>query len=176
MGGTIALSVAQKQKPGLVTGVVLLAPMLQLSVSDIARTALTGLAMIAPTWQIIPSSSTSAEQQYRDPIKRKECEDDEFTKKNSSAGTIRVGSALTCVELARRIQENFSSVQVPFLVLMAEEDCVVKNQGSLDLMEKAASEDKTIKPYPALHGLLCEPKPLVDEIEKDMLDWMRARS
>jgi hypothetical protein len=28
---------------------------------------------------------------------------------------------------------------------------------------------------PALHGLLCEPKPLVEEIEQDMVDWIQAR-
>lgn len=172
MGGTIALAVSQKLP---VAGVVLLAPMLKLSVSSIERTLLSGLATLTPTWQIIPSSSTSAEQQYRDPVKRKECEDDEYTKRNASSGRIRVGSACTCVELAHQMQSTFDEIRVPFLVLMADEDVVVKNQGSLDLMERAPSEDKTMKRYPALHGLLCEPKPLVDEIEKEMVEWMQAR-
>jgi hypothetical protein len=42
-------------------------------------------------------------------------------------------------------------------------------------MEKAASSDKTMKRYPALHGLLCEPSPLVDTIESEIIEWMESR-
>jgi alpha-beta hydrolase superfamily lysophospholipase len=174
MGGTIALAVAQEleKKKQMIAGVVLLAPMLKLSVSPMASSFLEALASIIPTWQIIPSSSTSADEQYRDPIKRTECEEDEFAVRGT---TIRVASALTCVQLASRLQEKFAEIQIPLLIMVADQDVVVKNEGSLDLMEKAPSSDKTLKRYPALHGLLCEPKPLVDEIEQDMVDWIQAR-
>jgi alpha-beta hydrolase superfamily lysophospholipase len=177
MGGTIALSVAaelQQRKHGtmVVAGVVLLAPMLRLKVDSLSRTLLRGLAYAVPTWQIIPTSTT--EPQYRDPVKRQECADDEYAGHGS---TIRVGSASTCVELAARMNEVFFStfVSCPLLVLVADEDAVVNNQGALDLMEHAASSDKTIRHYPALHGLFCEPSPLVDEIGKDLVQWMQAR-
>jgi alpha-beta hydrolase superfamily lysophospholipase len=172
MGGAIALSVAERLGVDKVAGLVLLAPMLKLSVSDAARYLLWGLSGVVPTWEVIPSSSTSADTQYRDPIKRKECEDDELTIK---AKTIRVGSASTCVQLANSVQGQFDKVSCPFLLLVADEDVVVNNQGSLDLMEKAASRDKMMKRYPALHGLLCEPKPLVDTIESEIIEWMESR-
>jgi alpha-beta hydrolase superfamily lysophospholipase len=172
MGGAIALSVAERLGVDKVAGLVLLAPMLKLSVSDAARYLLWGLSGVVPTWEVIPSSSTSADTQYRDPIKRKECEDDELTIK---AKTIRVGSASTCVQLASSVQGQFDKVSCPFLLLVADEDVVVNNQGSLDLMEKAASSDKTMKRYPALHGLLCEPSPLVDTIESEIIEWMETR-
>lgn len=172
MGGAIALSVAERLGVDKVAGLVLLAPMLKLSVSDAARYLLWGLSGVVPTWEVIPSSSTSADAQYRDPIKRKECEDDELTIKVKS---IRVGSASTCVQLASSVQEQFDKVSCPFILLVADEDVVVNNQGSLDLMEKAASSDKTMKRYPALHGLLCEPSPLVDTIESEIIEWMESR-
>jgi acylglycerol lipase len=180
MGGTIALSVAQKLKKEKVplngcaiAGIVLLAPMLQLSVGGPARTLLWMLSYVAPTWQIIPSSSTKAEMQYRDPQKRKECED----ASTQSSSSIRIASASTCVQLASVIQDEFCDITTPYLLLVADEDCVVNNQGDFNLYEQSPSTtDKTMKRYPALHGLLCEPSPLVDTIQNDILEWIRNRS
>lgn len=184
MGGAIALSVAHKMmtttnesdKNGssLLAGVVMLAPLLQLSISGPVHSLLWALSHVIPTWPILPSSASDAEKQYRDPVKRKECVDDEFAGKGG--GKMRVASALTCVELAGCIQADFSNVTIPFLVLVADEDYLVNNQGAEDLYEKSPSTDKTIKHYPALHGILCEPSPLVDAIQSDLLEWIRTRS
>ena len=193
MGGTIALNVASKLQStttaagsdddnddaGVVAGVVLLAPMLRLSVSSLEHTLLGGLATLFSTWQIIPSSSSSPEKQYRDETKRAECQNDEFSTVGGGAKKcIRVGSAYTCVSLAQQMTADFyaSLHKIPLLIMVADEDVVVNNQGSLDLMEHAVNcPDKMIKHYPALHGLLCEPSPLVEEIEKDMVEWVQAR-
>jgi alpha-beta hydrolase superfamily lysophospholipase len=169
MGGTIALQVAQR-RPENIAGVLLLAPMLKLSVSSVEQTLLSCLATVVPEWKIIPSSSTNAEMQYRDEAKRQECENDRFTSKSK---TIRVGSAYCCVFLAKSV--DFSKVEVPIFIGVADEDVVVDKQGSLDLFDQAPSTDKTIKRYAALHGLLCEPSPLFDEIAKNILDWIHDR-
>lgn len=178
MGGTISLAVAQKMMTNDaaengITGVVLLAPMLMLSVGTPARYLLSGLAMVpyVSTMAVIPSNSTSSESQYRDPEKRNECDEDSL----SYSGKLRVGSASSCVELAAHVQSQFTSINVPFLLMVADEDIVVKNQGSFDLMEQSPSKDKTMKRYPALHGLLCEPKPLVDQVQDEMVAWLDAR-
>jgi acylglycerol lipase len=191
MGGTIALQVAMSLRkkaatttrtnspapsPMDIAGVILLAPMLKLGVDVVSRHVLYGLAQFVPTWCIIPSSSTSAEKQYRDAIKRQECESDPYTVQSSSnSGKIRVASASTCVELAGRMQQNdfCQSVDIPFFIGVADEDMVVDNQGSLDLFRESVSRNKTLKMYPALHGLLCEPSPLFDEIQDDILEWLR---
>jgi len=184
MGGTIALSVARRMNgiggdgrspsPPPVAGVVLLAPMLRLSVGSPSRWALRALSLVAPDWEVVPSSSTDSEKQYRDPAKREEC--DEHSAGGGGSGKIMVRSASTCVELANGIQDEFGRVTCPFLVVVADEDVIVDNQGSYDLMERSPSEDKTMKNFPALHGLLCEPSPLVDEIEAAMVDWIGKRS
>ena len=178
MGGTIALEVAQKLAENeksdsnhKVAGIILLAPMLKLSVSSIEQSLLAGLSTMLSTWRLIPSSSTNAEKQYRDSKKREECENDAYTSKGSA---IRVGTAHTCVSLANRV--SFTSVRVPFWVGVADEDVVVNSEGSLELFEKAPVTDKTMKRYPALHGLMCEPSPLFEEIAKDIMDWVNERS
>jgi acylglycerol lipase len=181
MGGTIALSVAQKivkenipiMNGCTISGVILLAPMLQLSVSGPARTLLWLLSYVVPTLQVIPSSATKAEMQYRDPQKRKECEESSV----QGTSSIRIASASTCVELASAMQDEFPHITTPYLLLVADDDCVVNNEGDFKLFEQSPSTiDKTMKRYPALHGLLCEPSPLVDTIQNDILEWISKRS
>lgn len=96
MGGAIALAVSRRS-PG-VAGVVLLAPMLMLDNSLWLRRVLAAAACLAPSLAAIPSSATSASNQYRDWDRRRECEDDELTYK----GMLRLASASACLELAAR--------------------------------------------------------------------------
>lgn len=84
-------------------------------------------------------------------------------------------SALTCVEFTTKIQQSFHEVTVPFLLMLAEEDVVVDNSKAKELMEKSRSKDKTLKSYAALHGLLCEPAPLLGIIEDDFVQWLLDR-
>jgi alpha-beta hydrolase superfamily lysophospholipase len=190
MGGTIALAVAQRLQEGSATitdnngagdptdacpvaGVVLLAPMLKLRVGELERHLLHGLSLAIPTWEVIPSTATSADKQYRDPSKRDECESDPY---KNTTGKIRVMSAYTCVDLCHAVQGSFAQTSVPFLVMVADQDVVVDSQGSLDLFEQSSSKDKELKRYDALHGLLCEPPPLIETIQSDFLQWIRART
>lgn len=182
MGGTMALCAAheicthQDSFNSMLAGVVLLAPMLQLSVNPVLQTVLSGLAIVIPTWQVIPSSSRSLEAQYRDPQKLKECEEDPMGQKGEekdTSGTIRVGSAWACVELTNHAQTIFRKTSFPILLMVADEDVVVNNEGSEKLFQWSPSKTKTMKRYRALHGLLCEPEPLVTEIENDIVDWVK---
>lgn len=84
-------------------------------------------------------------------------------------------SALTCVEFTTQIQQSFHNVTVPFLLMIAEEDVVVDNSQAKELMKKSPSKDKTLKSYAALHGLLCEPAPLLGIIEDDFVQWLLER-
>lgn len=177
MGGTIALQVALRQPKGAIAGVCLLAPMLKLKVSALEEYALGFLSTLIPQWNLIPSSSTSAEKQYRDPSKRAECEDDSLTVKTSK---ICADSALTCVQLARTAMEGVEDSafqKFPVWIGIADEDVVVDKTGSLDLHQKVltAGGNTTAQQYAALHGLLCEPSPLYDQITNDLLTWMKER-
>ncbi len=88
---------------------------------------------------------------------------------------LRPQSALTCIELADHVQKSFHEITVPFLCMNADEDVVVDNSISEVLMTNSPSQDKTIKSYAALHGLLCEPAPLLSVIENDLAQWLLSR-
>lgn len=171
MGGAMALAIAQRLNNDAIAGVVLLAPMLKLNVSPIEHAALQFLAFLLPTTPLIPSSATDDAKQYRDESKRKECAEDTLT---VSGSKLRPASALACVDITLHINKNFSAITSPFLLLIADDDVVIKNEGSEELFQKSPSLDKTKKNYPALHGLLCEPSPLFDEIKQDILEWMNS--
>lgn len=178
MGGALSLHVAHElNQPGkdttTVDGVILLAPMLALKVSPLARSLVGALAAVVPTLNAIPSSSTDPDKQYRDPQKRDECVHDELTIESKY---LRVGSASTAVEMAATMQDKFETTTVPYICMVASQDVVVDPEGSRKFHQQSSSKDKTIKEYEALHGLLCEPEPLLTEIHKDLLDWINERS
>ena len=65
--------------------------------------------------------------------------------------------------------------EFPTALFLGEEDVVVDNSKVDELMKLAPSEDKTLKKYAALHGLLCEPAPLLGIIEDDLIQWLKKR-
>jgi acylglycerol lipase len=175
MGGAIALMVGQQVH---VSGTVLLAPM---------------LAPPAPTWQwlllrvlsysplariaLIPSSATDNKKQYADATILKQIEDDTLAYK----GKLRVASAESVLDLARRTEFILPTVSHPFIILSAERDLVL-GAPSIDaakrLREEAATprEMRAQRTYDALHGLLCSPEPLRSKIVTDILDWMYSQA
>jgi acylglycerol lipase len=176
MGGAIALLVAHrlgKTSGNAIPLVILMAPMLKLNVSSLEHNALHLLNYVAPTARLIPSSATDGSKQYRDDKKRKECDNDSLC--GTSGAYLRVGSALACVDTAFNVAQVFESITNPYLLLIADEDVVVKNEGAEDFHRKSTSKDKTKMHYPALHGLLCEPSPLFETIKADALDWLEKR-
>ena len=179
LGGALALLAAQEVSSSIqIDGIVLLAPMLGLkNVSALERNLLYGLTRIVPNqWALIPSSATDAAKQYRDAEKRKECEE--------LAGDTKylcLGSAYTCIDLVQRVQTAADTCSVPVWMGIADEDVVVDPDAALSWFqryESSSSNDKegcVLKRYPALHGLLCEPSPLVDQIQDDVVQWVQGR-
>jgi acylglycerol lipase len=173
MGGAIALAVADSLPEGTVNGVIMMAPMLSLRIGGSARTALNVLATIPliSTLPIIPHSATDSKKQYRDAERRAECDRNTLTNKCG----LRPISAFTCIEITETIQKKFAQIKVAFLCMVAEEDVIVDNIKTQELMKLSPSKDKTLKTYPALHGLLCEPAPLLGIIEDDLIQWLVKR-
>ena len=73
------------------------------------------------------------------------------------------------------VQGSFCEFEVPFLCMIADEDVVVDNAMARELARVSPSTDKTLKSYAALHGLLCEPAPLLGIIEDDFVQWLLER-
>ena len=100
MGGAIALNVSRRE-PSIVAACVLVAPMLGIAPENLPpawqQTLLRGLAWAFPSLQALPQSNQNdPSQQYRDPVRRRECELDTL----KYAGWMRLGSARACLETA----------------------------------------------------------------------------
>mmetsp|Transcript_13119 Transcript_13119/g.15054 ORF Transcript_13119/g.15054 Transcript_13119/m.15054 type:complete len:552 (+) Transcript_13119:147-1802(+) len=122
-----------------------------------------------------PNDEALAGCTFRDPKRRSECLADTL----SYSGSLRSASAHACIKLTKKIKQITSllSPQIPQLLLLAGDDCVVDNQSSIDYYSSCPSLDKTLKIYEgALHGLMCEPLPLRQEIEGDIVTWIVERS
>lgn len=163
-----------------ITGVVLLAPMLRLKVDTASQYVLKFLSYLLPsTLPLIPSSNTTDyAKQYRDVTKRIECENAthmyQELDSTDTTGLLRLGTVVTLLELIEGIQNQYQYVTVPYLLCIADEDVVVQND--VTLYDTSPSDlDKTIKHYTALHGLLCETKPLIDTIQNDIVNWIQER-
>jgi len=177
MGAAIALLVSERMD-GAPDGIVMLAPMLQLELSNnkplryllLALASIPGLRSVP----VIPSNSGDSSIQYRDPVRRKEAEDDELT----VTGKISFASGSACLELCVMVKALAPSFTSPMFFMIADEDIVVDSIGAAAMANElfTSVEDKTIKHYNALHGIICEPDPLRKEIEKDISNWITSRS
>ena len=69
-------------------------------------------------------------------------------------------------ELVQTLDAQVENVSCPCFVMVGDEDKTVDNRGAVDLVKKAGSRDMTIRRYPALHGLMGEPSPLVEQMQQ----------
>lgn len=171
MGGNLALQVALRKKD-LVSGVILLAPMLRIySINKFTRLFIKTTGEIFPQTEAFPVGRNVS---YRCPKIREECERDKL-KPYQEGELVRLGTIKSLVEMVDSLEARFEEVSFPCLLMLADEDKTVNNRGAVDLAKKASSEDVTLKRYPALHGLMGEPSPLIEKIQDDMVNWLDAR-
>ena len=171
MGGNISLHVALRLKE-LISGVILLAPMLRIrAINPITRLFVNTTAEIFPMVEAIPVSKRI---QYRCPTVREECDRDKL-KPYQEGDMIRLGTVRSLIEMVDTLEAKLEQISIPCLVMVGDEDKTVDNGGAFDLVKKANSDDMTLKRYPALHGLMGEPSPLVDKMQEDMLNWLNER-
>lgn len=171
MGGNLSLQTALRRK-SVVSGVVLLAPMLRISkITPFTRYFIMKSAEMLPLAGAIPIRKSD---HYRCPKIAQECEKDQL-KPHQEGDKIRLGSVKSLVELTETLEAQFEKIDTPCLVMVGDEDKQVNNNGAVDLVKKAGSKDMTLKRYPALHGLMGEPAPLVNQMQDDMLRWLDER-
>lgn len=171
MGGNIALQTALRRSH-VVSGVILMAPMLRITViNPITRFFIMKSAKIMPLTEAIPVLKCT---HYRSPDVAKECERD-MLKPHQQGDMVRLGTIKTLVELTDSLECQYEHVTTPCLVMVGDEDKQVNNKGAVELVKRATSKDMALKRYPALHGLMGEPAPLLNRIQDDMIRWLDER-
>lgn len=90
-------------------------------------------------------------------------------------GGLKVRWAMAMHDAMETVKENIPKFEWPFIVLHGDADRLAMVEGS-KLLEKAASEDKTIKIYPGFyHKLLNEPKEDRALVMNDIVSWISQR-
>ena len=174
MGGNLSLQVALRRRKDInFGGAILLAPMLRINFyTPLTRLVVKHSFGLLPKAEVLPMPRCN---HYRDPKIRKECDKDQL-KPFQTGDMVKLGYIKTLVDLEGSLNAQFEDVSCPCLVMVADQDKLVDNQGAIELMERARSKDMTLKRYPALHGLMGEPSPLLDRMEADMVRWIDERS
>jgi len=172
LGGNLSLQASLRNKD--ISGVILMAPMLRIKLlmPNITPKVLKFFANMMPRAPAIPIFIKK--KSYRCPKILSEVEND-ILKPHQHGDFARIGSAESLFELADSLKDQFEKVTCPCFVMVAEEDTTVDNQGALELKQRARSTDMTLRRYPALHGLMGEPSPLLDKMQIDMITWLDER-
>lgn len=171
MGGNLALQSALRSKD--ICGVILMAPMLRIAlISPVTRFFVNFWARALPQAEVIPIRKNC---NYRCPQVHDEAEKDELKPHQEGKDFARIQSVASLVELADSLDAQFDKVSCPCLVMVGDEDTTVDNQGAVDLVRRARSKDMSLKRYPALHGLMGEPSPVLNRIQEDMIAWLDVR-
>eukprot|EP01018_Ginkgo_biloba_P027796 Gb_14439 [translate_table: standard] len=176
MGGAIVLLLHRKE-PGFWNGAVLQAPMCKISEkikpSPIVVNILTKLAVVVPTWKIVPSKDV-IDSAFKDPIKREQIRNNKLIYQDRP----RLKTALEMLRGSMDLEDRLGEVTVPFLVMHGEDDTVTDPSVSRALYSKAASIDKTIKLYPGMWHCLTsgEPEENIELVFSDIISWLDERS
>lgn len=171
MGGTIAILCAM-ERPHFFAGLVLCAPAIMANPQTATRFMIfVGkiVSHISPSFQVVGSEDCSALS--RDPDEVAALSTDPLGWK----GGLKVRWAMAMHDAMETVKENIPKFEWPFIVLHGDADRLAMVEGS-KLLEKAASEDKTIKIYPGFyHKLLNEPKEDRALVMNDIVSWISQR-
>lgn len=170
MGGALSLLAAHRLKE-IVTGVVALAPLLRIAELDnpVKRKLVQTFNWVLPIFTVPEIlGRPSRESLCRDPVLR-DIDDPR------SAPFLFLKSTYTLSLLGQALRKSFATLELPFLMLIPTEDKALDSVEASRLFAMAQSKDKEEKKYPALHDLLCELPPLVDQILGDVVGWVDAR-
>ncbi|KAK1424675.1 hypothetical protein QVD17_20010 [Tagetes erecta] len=175
MGGAICVLI-QFCKPEFFNGAVLIAPMCK--ISDKVRPnwpipeILMFVSKFAPTLAIVPTADL-VDKSVKVPEKRiiGAMNPMRYT------GKPRLGTVMELLRVTDYLSKRLSEVELPFIVLHGDADVVTDPDVSVELYEKAKSEDKSLKIYQGMmHSLLFgETDENVEIVRADILSWLNDR-
>ncbi|KAK7252181.1 hypothetical protein RIF29_35959 [Crotalaria pallida] len=176
MGAAISLLTHFADTEGLFKGAILVAPMCK--ISDKVRPRwpipqiLTFVARFFPTWAIVPTPDLMYKSVKVD--HKKVIAD---MNPMRYRGKPRLGTVVELLRVTDLVNKRLGDVSVPFIVLHGSADVVTDPEVSVELYEKARSEDKTIKVYDGMmHSLLFgETDENVEIVRNDILSWLNER-
>ena len=170
MGGLIALQ-AVLDKPDLVNGIVLIAPLVEIDPS-----MGTPFNIFVAKWlhRVLPSfpiSGIDKELLCRDKQEIERMENDKLIRHKG----VKLKNAFEGLVALADLEKRMGEIKIPILVMQGTADAIVRPEGAKTLVESVASEDKELREYQgAYHNLCCEPE-LKETIPQEIETWISAR-
>lgn len=168
LGGMVAAQYVARDASGLAGAVISSAALtLPQGVSAGQVRVVSTLSAIAPELGL---ESLDAAKVVRDPAARTALAADPLI----SGDKLPARTVATLLGGIVDLQTRMGSIALPLLILHGESDTVTDPAGSRLLLERAASADKTLRPFgPALHDLLHEPE--ATEVTREIVAFVSTR-
>jgi len=169
MGGAVVLLYALERQIRDVAGLLLSSPAIEVDpdIAPFLRKIARFVGAILPRLPVVPSPEgrISRDQDVVD-----EAEQDPL----NYHGRIQARTGAEILRANQRIQQQLSSLQLPFLVFHGTADVVTSAEASRRLYDQAASDDKTLHLYDGLfHETFNEPER--DDVIADICTWLDHR-
>lgn len=130
-------------------------------------------AALVPTWQVVPTRGRIPMVSFKVEWKRKLA----ISSPRRPLARPRAATAQELLRVCRELQERFTDVTVPFLIVHGGEDIVCDPACAEALYKRATSKDKTLKIYPGMwHQLIGESDEDVERVFGDVLEWLQTRA
>lgn len=175
MGGAICVLI-QFRKPNYFNGAVLIAPMCRISDKVRPKWPIPEILMFvskfAPTLAIVPTADLVEKS-----VKVAEKRVIGVMNPMRYTGKPRLGTVMELLRVTDYLSSKLSEVEIAFIVLHGDADVVTDPDVSVELYEKAKSEDKSLKIYRGMmHSLLFgETDENVEIVRADILSWLNHR-
>jgi alpha-beta hydrolase superfamily lysophospholipase len=168
-GGKVATAL-QRRHPGLVDGLALLCPGFfpRVKPSFGQRLRILGARLVRPR-KLFPIPLNDPELFTASPKWQRYIQEDALGLRRATARLL-----IESVRLDGYLRFVSRFVQVPVLLLLAEQDRIIKNEPTRRYVERFATADKEVIEYPGAHHTLeFEPEP--DRFINDLQHWLERR-
>ncbi|KAM6925429.1 monoglyceride lipase isoform 1-T1 [Xenentodon cancila] len=171
MGGAISILTAC-ERPSDFTGVVLIAPMVQMNPESATPFKVFMAKLLNYMLPSLTLGSIESKWVSRDQKQVEAYDTDEL----NYHGRLRVSFGMQLMGAAARIEREIPSISWPFLLLHGDDDKLCDIRGSKTMYENAASSDKKIKVYEGgYHALHHDLPEVAESVLKDVMSWITER-
>lgn len=170
LGGAIATLYTIERQPDI-AGLLLSAPALKVSdetpallvkLAGVVSAILPGLPTAPLDFSAISRDDETVERYKKDPL--------------IYTGGVVARTGAETIKAMRKISRGSSQLTLPLLVMHGSADRITNPEGSRELHQNSASDDKTLKIYDGFyHELLNEPPADRQQVTADIIAWLDAR-
>uniref|UniRef100_A0A3P8SYK3 Monoglyceride lipase n=1 Tax=Amphiprion percula TaxID=161767 RepID=A0A3P8SYK3_AMPPE len=171
MGGAISVLTAC-ERPEDFSGVVLIAPMVQMSPESVTPFKVFMAKLLNHMLPSLPLGAIDSKWISRDKKQVEAYDSDELIFR----GGVRVSFGMQMMAAVARIEREIPSISWPFLLLHGDQDKLCDIRGSKTMFENASSSDKKIKVYEGgYHALHHDLPEVAESVLKEVNGWITER-